>query len=75
MCQAVSLIACLSIGFDHPCTAEVSVYAGGNDNSIAVFSLDLVSPVEYLFRKFTMDDSGEYNLVWLDVLRLEESFS
>ena len=56
----VTFVCGLPIGFIHPCTAEVSVYVGGYDNHIAVFSLDLVSPVEYLFRKFTMDDGGGF---------------
>ncbi|XP_065898812.1 uncharacterized protein [Dysidea avara] len=44
-------------GYDHPCTVQVEVFATGGDNSIAVFPLDLVSPVEYLYRKLSLDDS------------------
>ena len=46
-------------GYDHPCTVHVEVFAKGSDSSLAKFSLDLVSPVEYLFRKSSIDDDGE----------------
>jgi len=46
-------------GYDHPCIVQVKVFATGSDNSIATFSLDLVSPVEYIFRKLSLDNSGK----------------
>ena len=53
------LIALLFITeFDHPCTVHVEVYTNGNEQCIAKFSLDLVSPVEYLFRKYSLDDNS-----------------
>ena len=44
--------------FDHPCTVQVEVYCSDSDQSMAKFSLDLVSPVEYLFRKYSLDDNS-----------------
>ena len=46
--------------FDHPCTVHVEVYTDGSEQYIAKFSLDLVSPVEYLFRKYSLDDDSTY---------------
>jgi len=48
-----------TVGYDHPCTVHVEVFVTGSDSRIAMFSLDLVSPVEYLFRKLSLDDSSE----------------
>ena len=44
--------------FDHPCTVHVEVHVNGSEQCLAKFSLDLVSPVEYLFRSLSLDDKG-----------------
>ena len=36
----------------------MEVYANDIEQCIAKFSLDLVSPVEYLFRKYSLDDNS-----------------
>ena len=50
-----------SIEYDHPCTVNVSLHATIEENTenITEFSLDLVSPVEYLFRKFSANEFGK----------------
>ena len=51
--------------YDHPCTVHVEVYVNDyhTEQCIAQFSLDLVSPVEYLFRKYSLDNNS-----WLILL-------
>lgn len=50
----------ISIEYDHPCTVHGKLYANHeHTEDIAEFSLDLVSPVEYLFRKFSANEFGE----------------
>ena len=50
-----------SIEYDHPCIVNVSLHAASEEHTedITEFSLDLVSPVEYLFRKFSANEFGE----------------
>lgn len=50
-----------SIEYDHPCTVHVTLYANVEEDTedIAEFSLELVSPVEYLFRKFSANEFGK----------------
>ena len=55
------LITCIYIctEYDHPCTIHAVLYAGHeHTEDITEFSLDLVSPVEYLFRKFFANEFG-----------------
>ena len=56
------------IEYSHPCTVHAMVYASYKHTEDATessldfvteFSLDLVSPVEYLFRKFSANEFGE----------------
>ena len=45
---------------DHSCTVHARLYTSGeNAQTIAEFALDLVSPVEYLFRKFSANEFGK----------------
>lgn len=45
---------------DHSCTVHARLYTSGEHaQTIAEFSLDLVSPVEYLFRKFSANEFGK----------------
>ena len=46
--------------YDYPCTVYAKLYASHQHREeIAEFSLDLVSPVEYLFRKFSANEFGK----------------
>jgi len=49
-----------SIEHDYSCTVHAKLYTIGEyAETIAEFSLDLVSPVEYLFRKFSANEFGK----------------
>ena len=51
----------IPIEYDHPCTVDVSLHATISEEvteDITEFSLDLVSPVEYLFKKFSAKEFG-----------------
>ena len=51
-----------STEYNHPCTVHAKVYGSyGNTaaEDITEFSLDLVSPIEYLFRKFSANEFGK----------------
>ena len=48
-----------SIEYNHPCTIHVKLYATGEqheEEDITEFSLELVSPIDYLFRKFSANE-------------------
>ena len=48
-----------SVEYHHPCTVHAELYASHmheHTENITEFSLDLVSPVEYLFRKFSANE-------------------
>ena len=51
--------------FDHPCTVNVEVFANDSEQSMTKFSLDLVSPMEYLFRSLSLDDQGKYVYIYV----------
>ena len=53
--------------FGHPCTVDVKVCANDSEQCLAKFSLDLVSPVEYLFRKYSLKDNGMSYLQYISV--------
>ena len=50
-----------SVEYHHPCTVNVSLHATIEEctEDITDFCLDLVSPVEYLFRKFSANEFGK----------------
>lgn len=50
-----------SVEYDHPCKVVASLHASSEEmtEDITEFSIDLVSPVEFLFRKFSANESGK----------------
>ena len=56
----VTLVDILYIEHHHSCTVHARLYISGKQaQTIAEFSVDLVSPVEYLFKKFSANDLGK----------------
>ena len=58
--SCVTLINVLYIEHHHSCTVHARLYTSGEQaKTIAEFSIDLVSPIEYLFRKFSANELGK----------------
>ena len=57
----LTICVVLPIEYGHPCKVVASLYASSEEvtEDITEFSIDLVSPVEYLFRKFSANEFGK----------------
>ena len=50
--------------YDHPCKVQVEVHVNDSEEIITSFTLDLVLPVEYLFRKLSLCDKGTMCIIF-----------
>ena len=57
----VTICAIHPIVYGHPCKVVTTLHASSEEvtEDIGEFSIDLVSPVEYLFRKFSAKEFGK----------------
>lgn len=57
----LTICVVLPIEYGQPCKVVASLHASSEEvtEDITDFSIDLVSPVEYLFRKFSSNEFGK----------------